>query len=180
MTGINNEISVVNFRKRPGAKRMVKQQLKIDMTPMTDLGFLLISFFVITTELSRPMALKLYMPADGDYTPSAASKTITFLAGANDHLFYYYGEEKEAGIKNPIIPAEWNDKTGIGRVISEKQLQLEARGINRNELTVIIKPGKEATYKNTVDLLDEMLIHRVTRYAVVKATRKEQLFLEGN
>lgn len=180
MADINSAANNSFQRRRVGVKRMTKHHLKIDMTPMVDLGFLLISFFVITTELSRPKALNLYMPADGESTPSAASKTITLLVGANDHLFYYYGEENDAGIINPIIPAEWNEKTGIGKVISEKQLQLEARGVNRNELTVIIKPGKEATYKNTVDLLDEMLIHQVKRYAVVKVTPKEQLFLENN
>ena len=159
---------------------MTRHNLRVDMTPMVDLGFLLISFFVITTELSRPKAMNLYMPADGPSTPVAESKTITFLAEDNDKLFYYFGEEKDAGTKNPIIPISWDEKNGIGKVISEKQLQLDGTKEGRNELVVIIKPGKESTYKNVVDLLDEMLIHAVTRYAVVKPGEIDHDFLQNN
>ncbi|HMK27239.1 MAG TPA: biopolymer transporter ExbD [Chitinophagaceae bacterium] len=159
---------------------MKKHNLKIDMTPMVDLGFLLISFFVITTELSRPKAMNLIMPYDGPSTPSAASKTITFLTGADNKLFYYYGEEKEAGIKNPVVQISWDEKNGVGKIIGEKQLQLDSVKGGRNEMVVIIKPGKETTYKNVVDILDEMTIHAVTRYAVVKPRDKETLYLERN
>ena len=180
MTNINNEADNSFIRKRAGVKRMIKQQLKIDMTPMVDLGFLLISFFVITTELSRPKAMSLYMPANGNPMPSAVSKTITFLAGGNNRLFYYLGEEKDAGIKNPIIPISWDEQNGIGKIIRNKQELLDNRPDGRDRLVVIIKPGKESTYKNVVDLLDEMTINRVTRYALVKPEEKEALWLERN
>jgi len=153
---------------------------KIDMTPMVDLGFLLISFFVITTELSRPKAMKLIMPADGPQTPSAESKTITFLTGSDNKLFYYYGEEKDAGIKNPVIQTTWNENNGAGKVIRQKQLELDKIKGGRNEMVVIIKPGKESTYKNVVDILDEMTIHGVSRYALVKPGENDARFLERN
>lgn len=167
-------------RSKAGVRRMIKHNLKIDMTPMVDLGFLLISFFVITTELSRPKAMNLYMPYDGPPTPAAESKTITFLTGADNKLFYYNGEEKDAGIKNPIIQVSWNENSGVGKIIGDKQLQLDNVKGGRNEMVVIIKPGKESTYKNVVDLLDEMTIHGVTRYAVVKPGNKETHYLEMN
>jgi biopolymer transport protein ExbD len=155
-------------RKKAGVERMIKHNLRIDMTPMVDLGFLLISFFVITTELSKPRAMKVFMPADGKATDVAESKTITFLTGANDKLFYYYGEEKDAGSKNPIIRTSWNEETGIGKILTDKQIQLDQTKGGRNELVVIIKPGKRSSYKNMVDVLDEMTIHRISRYAIVK------------
>jgi biopolymer transport protein ExbD len=157
---------------------MTKHSLKVDMTPMVDLGFLLISFFVITTELSRPKAMNLFMPHDGSPTPSAESKTITFLAGAGNKLFYYYGEEKDAGIKNSVVQISWNESNGAGKIIGQKQLQLDNTKGGRNEMMVIIKPGKESTYKNVVDILDEMTIHGVTRYAVVKPGDKDAGYLE--
>src|SRR5258708_3356830 len=156
----------VNENRRAGVRRMKKHTLKVDMTPMVDLVFLLISFFVITTELSRFKAMNLIMPADGPSTPSAVSRTITFLTEADNKLFYYYGEEKEAGIKNPVVQISWDEKNGAGKIIGEKQLQLDKTEGGRNEMMVIIKPGKESTYKNVVDILDEMTIHGVTRYAV--------------
>ena len=169
-----------SLRGKAGVRPMIKHNLKIDMTPMVDLGFLLISFFVITTELSRPKAMNLYMPAEGPPTPSPESKTITFLTGAGNKLFYYYGEEKDAGIKNPIVQTSWEENTGVGKIIGQKQLQLDNLKGGRNEMVVIIKPGKESTYKNVVDILDEMTIHGVTRYAVVKPGDKEALYLERN
>ena len=170
----------VTRNRKVGVRRMIKHNLKVDMTPMVDLGFLLISFFVITTELSRPKAMNLIMPADGPLTPSAESKTITFLTGAGNKLFYYYGEEKDAGIRNPIIQTSWDENTGLGKIIGQKQLQLDNAKGGRNEMMVIIKPGRESTYKNVVDLLDEMTIHGVTRYAVVMPGDKDARYLERN
>jgi biopolymer transport protein ExbD len=169
-----------NKTPKAGVRHMVKHNLKIDMTPMVDLGFLLISFFVITTELSKPKTMNLYMPYDGDPTPAAESKTITFLTGANNKMFYYYGEEKDAGTKNPVVQISWDEKNGIGKIISEKQLQLDKAKGGRNKMVVIIKPGKESTYENVVDILDEMTIHEVTRYAVTKPGKEDAQYLEKN
>ena|SRR5258705_10270159 len=168
----------VNENRKAGVRRMRKHNPKVDMTPMVDLGFLLISFFVITTELSRPKAMNLIMPTDGPLTPSPVSKTITFLTGADNKLFYYYGEEKEAGIKNPVVQISWDEKNGVGKVIGQKQLELDNTDGGRNEMVVIIKPGKESTYKNVVDILDEMTIHGVTKYAVVRPGDKDAQYLE--
>ncbi len=173
------QMSVTRNRK-VGVRSTLKHNLKIDMTPMVDLGFLLISFFIITTELSRPKAMNLYMPHDGPSAPTAASKTITFLAGVGNKLFYYYGEEKDAGIKNPVIQISWDEKNGIGKIISEKQMELDNTKGGRSEMVAIIKFGKESTYKNVVDILDEMTIHGVTRYAVVKPGDKDAQYLERN
>ena len=175
MADINFE---TNKRRKAGVQRMIKHNPKVDMTPMVDLGFLLISFFVITTELSRPKAMNLYMPADGPPTPSSESKTITLLAGANNELFYYYGEEKNAGTKNPILKTSWDENEGIGKIIGKKQQALDKLPGGRNEMVVIIKPGKESAYKNVVDILDEMTIHGVTRYAVVKPGSRDAEYIE--
>jgi biopolymer transport protein ExbD len=182
MSDINISVNdpSASLRSRAGVRRMVKHNLKVDMTPMVDLGFLLISFFVITTELSRPKAMNLIMPYDGPSTPTAESKTITFLTGAGNKLFYYYGEEKDAGTKYPVVQISWDEKNGVGKIIGEKQLQLDNTGGGRNEMVVIIKPGKESTYKNVVDMLDEMTIHGVTRYAVVKPGNRDAQYLERN
>jgi biopolymer transport protein ExbD len=170
----------VTENRKAGVRRMIKHNLKVDMTPMVDLGFLLISFFVITTELSRPKAMNLYMPYDGPPTASAESKTITFLIGEGNKLFYYYGEEKDAGIKNLVVQTSWDENNGLGKIIGQKQLQLDNIKGGRNEMVVIIKPGKESTYKNVVDLLDEMTIHGVTRYAVVNPGVRDVQYFQNN
>src|ERR1700752_2607696 len=87
------------FRSTAGVKRMKKADLKIDMPPMVDLGFLLISFFIFTTEISKPVVTNLYMPKNGDPTPLPESKSLSILLSDNDHVFYYTGDMNQA-IKN--------------------------------------------------------------------------------
>ena len=64
-------------RKKTGAGRMKKANLRIDMTPMVDLGFLLIAFFIFTTEISKPAVTKLYMPHEGAPINVLDSKSLT-------------------------------------------------------------------------------------------------------
>lgn len=166
--------------QKAGVRGMIKHNLKIDMTPMVDLGFLLITFFVITAELSKPVAMDLNMPKDGPPSDAPESKSITFLTGANNRLFYYNGEEKDAGINNPVVQISWDGHNEVGKIIVEKQFQLDNIKGGRDEMIVIIKPGKESSYKNVVDILDEMTIHGVKRYAIVKPGDKDAQFLEKN
>ena len=82
-------------RRKAGVQGMIKHNLKIDMTPMVDLGFLLITFFVITTELAKPTAMDLFMPKDGKPMPLGKSNALTVLLD-QDKLYYYHGEWNDA------------------------------------------------------------------------------------
>ena len=74
------EINIADpSRPKAGVGRIKKVNLKIDMTPMVDLGFLLIAFFSFTTEISKPSITSLYMPKDGDSTKISESRSLTIL-----------------------------------------------------------------------------------------------------
>lgn len=163
---------------KAGVERMKKANLKIDMTPMVDLGFLLISFFIFTTEISKPAVTNLYMPKDGDSTNVPQSKSLTILLDNNDQLFYYSGDMNEAIKNNRILRASYDEISGIGNVIRQKQNQLTKRKINKKELIVLIKPYTNSSFKNVVDMLDEMLINGVTRYMITDPENEEKMFLE--
>jgi len=175
MTDLN---LVTSARTKVGVPGMKKTTLRIDMTPMVDLGFLLIAFFIFTTEISKPASIKLFMPHDGNSIKARDSRSLTILLGKDNHVFYYYGTLENAVKNSRLVQTSYDEITGLGKIIREKQSNLHQMGIDRKELIVLIKPGNESSYTNVVDALDEMLINGVTRYALVDLEKEEVNFLK--
>src|SRR5207342_2642059 len=81
-------------KKGPGVKRSKKLSTRVDLTPMVDLGFLLITFFIFTTTMSLPKSMKINLPADSSNPNlSPESGTITLIPSGNNHLFFYEGTD---------------------------------------------------------------------------------------
>lgn len=161
-------------RKRAGVRRQVKHALRIDMTPMVDLGFLLITFFVITTEMSKPTAMNLIMPKDGPPIDLGESDALTVLMGAHNTAWYYEGDWMQAAKNGKVLPLE--GKLAARQLIIDKQQKLENSGRpeGRNGLMLLVKPGSGTSYKELVDLLDEVAINDVKKYVVLKQTDEEK------
>lgn len=168
----NNQSS--GTRKRAGVRRQVKHALRIDMTPMVDLGFLLITFFVITTEMSKPTAMNLIMPKDGPPIDLGESDALTVLMGAHNTAWYYEGDWMQAAKNGKVLPLE--GKLAARQLIIDKQQKLENSGRpeGRNGLMLLVKPGSGTSYKELVDLLDEVAINDVKKYVVLKQTDEEK------
>jgi len=151
-------------KKGPGVKKSKKLSTRVDLTPMVDLGFLLITFFIFTTTMSQPTAMKLNLPKDTD-KPDEQNKlkesaALTVMPAKNNQVFYYEGLD-------PTKIQSANFK-GIRDVILDKKKRTDPK-----DFMVIIKPTQDATYKNTVDMLDEMKIDDVKRFALVDITPDE-------
>jgi len=148
-------------KKGPGVKKGKKLSTRVDLTPMVDLGFLLITFFIFTTTMSQPTAMKLFLPKDTDKPEEQnkvkASGALSILLSKNDHVYYYEGELAPDG--SNFKSSNFKDIRDI--IINKKKTT------NPEDFVVVIKPGTESTYKNTVDMLDEMTINEVKRYAMV-------------
>jgi biopolymer transport protein ExbD len=173
-----SEINIADpSRPKAGMKRAKRVNLKIDMTPMVDLGFLLISFFIFTTEVSKPRVARLYMPKDGDTTKIPASKSLTILLGDHDHIFYYEGDMNEAIANNYVFQTSYHEINGLGDIIRQKQNELTKSNIMKKDLVVLIKPGPTSSYKNVINALVEMLINGVTRYMIVDPEKEEKSYL---
>lgn len=149
--------------------------VRVDMTPMVDLGFILISFFVMTVSLGEPVAVNLYMPKESkDSMQLGKSDALTVLLDENDRMWYYHGEWREAVAKNEVYETSYV-YTGLGNLIREKQKWLGAHNHKegRNGLMLLVKPGRSASYKNIVDALDEIVINDVKKYALLAANEEE-------
>lgn len=167
--------TTIHDRRKAGVSRSKTSIPKIDMTTMVDLGFLLITFFVITAELSKPVTMDLFMPKEGPPIKLRISDALTFLLGKNKALYYYHGDWEEALMAHQIFQTSFSAKQGLRKVIWEKQQQLDINNIkeSRHGLMLLIKPGEDAEYSDVIDMLDEALINNVKKYALLKPDEEE-------
>ena len=147
---------------------------KVDLTPMVDLGFLLITFFIFTTKMHESKKMDLVMPADGKPSEWGESGSLTALLLSEDKVFYYHGSLESAMNDGLYGITNYSVKEGIGKVIREKQVQMDnfKEGF-RKELMLMVKPTKESVCRNVVDILDEVIINAVPRYALMDITEEE-------
>lgn len=186
-----------------GKKRAKKQSTRIDMTPMVDLAFLLLTFFVLTATFSKPKSMELTFPApptDEKEMPPI-KKGITFLLSKDDRIFYYEGQFRPvADDKGPATELkelsfdqsslhkylldknkEMDDKIKALQVKHEnkqladttyKRLVRETKA-DKESYTYLIKTDEEATYKNVIDVIDELNFFVVGKYVMVDIMKPE-------
>jgi biopolymer transport protein ExbD len=187
-------------KKGPGVKKAKKLSTRVDMTPMVDLGFLLITFFIFTATMSTPNTTKLNMPKkDEDQTKQmevVKSGLLTILLG-KDNVYYYEGELLPDGSNFMTSAFPSPDNPGIRKVIQDKRAQVIAAHTHNEackkiwaenngdqnscldrDLVVVIKPDINAKYGRSVDVLDEMNINGVQRYALIEISPQEQTILD--
>jgi biopolymer transport protein ExbD len=164
-------------KKGPGVKKSKKLSTRVDLTPMVDLGFLLITFFVFTTTMAKPTVMKMNEPKD-DTPPEEQMKVkesavMTILLGKQDQVYYYYGTLTAEGASEQFKTTDFKN---IGKLILDKRNAVPDGDKSKSDLMYIIKADKESKFKNVIDLLDEMNINAVPagHYAEVDITETEQ------
>jgi biopolymer transport protein ExbD len=191
-------------------KRAKKSSTRIDMTPMVDLAFLLLTFFVLTSTFSKPKTMEINFPADPDKKEEQQKvhNALTFLLTKDNAVYYYDGEfyQKANDKGKPpttLIKTDFS-KDGLRKILLDRnkptreailklQDQLRSREIadttykrlasgeksKKEALTVLIKSDDKATYKNVIDLIDELNITMIGKYAVVDLGAPEQELLKA-
>ncbi len=192
-------MSEINTEGKGGGKgKSKKMSTRVDFTPMVDLGFLLITFFMLATTLIKPQTMEIAMPSkdkvtEEQQTKIKASKAITIILGKEDKVFYYFGT-RENNI-DPNVDSTNYSNDGIRKVLLERNAEVmskiaglkklkaenkikeenfkkqvsEAKA-NKQAPVILIKATDESTYKNLVDILDEMQICNIGRFAIVDIT----------
>lgn len=191
-------------KHKGGKKRGKKMSTRVDFTPMVDLGFLLITFFMLTTSMNKPKTMELNMPVKDEIPEDAenkvkASQAVTLLLTKDDKVVYYFINPKtgdpetpqitdysKGGIRatllrenksrNPYVDsiAIYKEQLNMGS-INEATYRANANRIKgwKDGLIVVIKATDKSNYKNMIDILDEMLICNIGRYAIVDITPPE-------
>lgn len=162
-----------------GKSKAKLHAIKIDMTPMVDLGFLLITFFIFTTSLTQPTVTKLTMPKASSEPVDVYEHTLLTAVLDKDNVFVYEGAIQKAVATNSFKQTNYNVQTGLGAFVRQKQKALDKEGL-KDDLLVIIKPTPSASYQDVMNALDEMLINGVTHYSVVDASPVENDYLASN
>ncbi|RAJ10850.1 biopolymer transport protein ExbD [Chitinophaga skermanii] len=175
--------------KKHGGTKSKKQSTRVDMTPMVDLGFLLITFFMLTTTMSKPKTMDLIMPKDtenqAEQTKVKESTALTILLGKDHRVYYYEGLAQDPNASadpNFFKATSFANKGGIRDVIIEKRDKVatmrNAKG-EPEDVVIIIKSNDDATYKDFVDILDEMAINRIQRYATVDISDQDKQWIKS-
>ncbi|SDE66743.1 biopolymer transporter ExbD [Riemerella columbipharyngis] len=161
------EVQVQDKGEKGGKVRSKKQNTRVDMTPMVDLGFLLITFFMFTTTFSKPNVMDLGLPAKPKKnqpkpppTEIDLTNSITVIIGKNNKI-YYHQTDKD-GLNVSSLQESNYDREGITKVIEDAK----SRAKDQSKFTVIIEPTDDAVYKNFVDILDDMAVLKNERYGV--------------
>ena len=173
------EVQVQEKGDKGGKVRSKKQSTRVDMTPMVDLGFLLITFFMFTTTFSKPNVMDLGLPAKPKKDAPPPQKTeidlsnsISLIIGKDNRIFYH--QLDQAGLNDQTLMETSFDREGITKVIE----QAKRRAKDVTKFTVIIKPTDDAVYKNFVDILDEMAVTKSEQYGVTDIKPWEKVIYE--
>ncbi|MFN4124104.1 MAG: ExbD/TolR family protein [Flavobacteriales bacterium] len=196
-------------KKHGGKPKAKKLSTRVDMTPMVDLGFLLLTFFILTTTFNKPQAMEISMPVKDEDIPLEertkvpAEYTMNLLLSDNDEIYWYMGLIDPSKPMPSLAKTNYS-KDGVRKLLIEKNRKIyeqieawkrdvENRRMTRDEfeekkkglreenkrtsLIVLIKPDKNARYKNIVDALDEMAICNIGSYALLEANEYEVLMI---
>jgi biopolymer transport protein ExbD len=153
-------------KKGPGVKKSKKLSTRVDLTPMVDLGFLLITFFVFTTTMSQSTAMNMNEPKEKN------SGAMTILLGKGNQVYYYFGQLEADKISEEFKSTSFKE---IRKLILDKK-----KATPIDDLMYIIKSDSTSTFANSIDILDEMSISAVPpgHYAEVDITPTERMLIQ--
>ena len=167
------EPSAPKAGKKPRAR---KHSFRLDMTPMVDLAFLLLTFFMLTTTFAKPNVMQLTMPVkpqnEDERAPLTSSRAMTIILGQAHKVYYYFGLSAPG---DPNVPVPALHTTNLGPQGIRQALL--ARGQQQPAPVVLIKSGPKAKYSDMVDILDEMNITDQRKYALTDLTAADRQLL---
>jgi biopolymer transport protein ExbD len=148
-----------------------KRKVSVDMNPMVDLAFLLLTFFMLATTFIKPQAMELLVPAKPKQedvekeTPVKESKTLNLVLLESKMAWY-------RGISDPDPVMISFDEEKMAELVKKAMAETEG-------LVVLIKPLDESTYEHLVQVLDVMAVAGIDRYALDRPSEFDKTLSES-
>jgi biopolymer transport protein ExbD len=137
--------------KRGKRKKGRRLGIRIDMTPLVDVAFLLLTFFMFTTSMSRPQTMEINLPPNKDIkVETAESNTLSVAVSDKGQLYWRIGIESFKKV----------DLDELRRILREQSQQ-------KPKLVTLLKIDRLAKYDTMVNLIDELNLANITRFSLV-------------
>jgi biopolymer transport protein ExbD len=155
--------------KKGGKRRPKRIGVKIDMTPMVDVAFLLLIFFMCTTVFRKPQALEINLPPDPNAKVEIAESNVMTL-----RVVAPADTTREARAfwrlaKDPFQEAN----------VEKLQPIFEAEGKKNPKLVVLVKIDRKAKYRYMVDIIDQLQFAELNRFSLAPLTPEEKTEVEA-
>ncbi len=165
------ELNTSDNGKKRG--RSTRKALRVDLTAMVDLAFLLITFFILTTTLKEPKTMDLAMPVDRGEAGVAASRTLSVVLGKGDKAAWYIGEITKPVVSPSVIGL---NSINLRNVLLEQSARIKRE--HGKEMIVLIKPSDQSVYDNLVHVMDELNIAKNNIRAIVDISADDVALLK--
>lgn len=171
------EIQTDSSSIHKGVKRIVKKSTRVDLTPMVDLGFLLITFFVFTTTMATPRVMNINTPYDTKVNPTTVCETcaLSIILDSNNIIYYYEGIPE----KHTIINQTSFSVDGIREVFLKKKDKVKRLKGNPDEMVAIIKSTDHSSLQNFIDVMDEIAINDIKHYFLDEVSDWDKELVNG-
>ena len=163
---------LISNNQKSGNTRLKKMPVRVDLTAMVDLAFLLITFFMLTTSLTKQKVMPVVMPAKGPVGFVSEHTTMTICLGKNNQALWFLGQPD----KPLTVPKVVTNETAIRTAIINTHKLVVASGYPT--FMVLVKPDEHSLYENLVNALDELKITDVQSYAIASLLPKEIALLK--
>lgn len=159
-----HDMATIATTPTKGKNRRTRASLHMDMTPMVDLAFLLLTFFIMTTRLLNPVTMQITMPDkvdEGKYSPLLPDQVLNLVLEKDNRIYWY------VGLPGAVPSSTDYSSSGVRKVLLDKKREI-------SKLHVLVKPADGSRYQNVVDVLDELSISGIERYTIVDTEAQDR------
>lgn len=157
-------------------KKKRRLSIRIDMTPMVDVAFLLLTFFMLTTVFNKPQTMEINLPPEETTVEVAESNLLTIRVGEDGSIYANVGNDEPTMI---VTGVDFTSKDVAKKLEALKKLRslLIDRLQANPKLITLIKVDRNGTYNMLVDVMDELNLANITRFSIAPMQEADKKLL---